>query len=293
MAKRVEGITSQEDRRLLELLLNNVESGAQTDEELLHALERAEGLGETRRVTVDFEDRSLGIFYQAGSGWRQPMPVPYDSMRGYMTASGRGGKFFIHTGTDSGVRLRHGDKRTGELRTPPFFLGSGDISWEAAGSGGFVALCPAEPQMMEATAGAGGNVVIASAGCLERRIRKESVELTRGSFDEDELLHLRGSAVYLRIVDDRTVGWGFVALDNLAYPSVVLADLVNSTEDVAAIENLAASASEGVVAGSLVAEDAETGNASDTTVGESASGNSGGPAGAASSTGAPDVLPAQ
>lgn len=278
MAKRVESITSQEDRRLLELLLNNVESGAQTDEELLHALERAEGLGETRRIMVDFEDRDLGPFYQAGSGWRQPMPVPYDSMRGYMTASGRGGKFFIHTGTDSGVRLRHGDKRTGELRTPPFFLGSGDISWEATGAGGFVALCPAEPQMMEATAGAGGNVAIASAsGCLERRIRKESVELTRGSFDEDELLHLRGSAVYLRIVDDRTVGWGFVALDNLAYPSVVLADLVNSTE-----------------AASLpVPTDAEMGNASDTdtTVGESTDGNSGGPDEAVSSTGAPDVLP--
>jgi len=267
MAKRVEGITSQEDRRLLELLLNNVESGAQTDEELLHALERAEGLGETRRVMVDFEERNLGPFYQVGSGWRQPMPVPYDSMRGYTTASGRGGKFFIHTGTDSGVRLRQGDRRTGELRTPPFFLGSGDISWEAAGSGGFVALCPAEPKMMEATAGAAGNVLIAPAsGCLERRTRKESMELTRDSFDEDELLHLRGSAVYLRIVDDRTVGWGFVAVDNLAYPSVVLTDLANSTEDATTLEKLTASVSEGVgesqAAGLPVDADAESGNAS-------------------------------
>jgi len=239
MAKRMEGITSEEDRRLLGLLFANVESGAQTDEELLHALEKAEGLGETVRVVVDFEDRTLGPFYQVGAGWRQPMPVPYDSMRGYMTASGSGAHLFLHTGTDSGVRLRHGDKRVGELRSRPFFLGSGDISWEATGSGGFIALCPADPAVAAAILRAGGDVTDLeedgaappASGCLERRVRRESQELARGSLSEDDLLHLRGSAVYLRVVDDRPNGWGFVALDNLAYPSVVFAADSNSTEN--------------------------------------------------------------
>jgi hypothetical protein len=228
LAKRVEAITSEEDRRLLELLYANVESGAQSDEELQHALERAEGLGETRRVVVDFEDRSLGPFYQVGTGWRQPMPVPYESMRGYATSSGSGGQLFLHTGTDSGVRLRHGDRRSGEFRTHPFFLGSGEISWEASGVGGFIALCPVD---RAAEAETGTNVP--NSVCLERRVGRESMELARGSLDEDELLPLRGSAVYLRIVDDKTSGWGFLALDNLEYPSVVFADM-NSTEAIPA-----------------------------------------------------------
>merc|ERR1712228_1126169 len=42
--------------------------------------------------------------------------------------------------------------------------------------------------------------------------------LVQYTFGEDELSNLMGTSVYFRLVDDRAVGWGFVALDNLAYP---------------------------------------------------------------------------
>jgi len=144
------------------------------------------------------------------------MPVPYIVMREYATASGEGGKLFVHTGTDSGVRLRHGDERTGEVRTAPFFLGRGSVTGEAAGAGGFIAVCPAD---------AGED----PASCKEHRFKRPSVLLERFTFSEEELVDWVGSAVYLRVVDDQKRGWGFVALDNLEYPVLTVAPADNGT----------------------------------------------------------------
>mmetsp|Transcript_142373 Transcript_142373/g.455013 ORF Transcript_142373/g.455013 Transcript_142373/m.455013 type:complete len:521 (+) Transcript_142373:69-1631(+) len=215
MVARITAITNEEDKRVLELLLANVESGAAADSDLMRRLEEAEGLGETQMVYLDFEDRQLGPFSQVGSGFRQPMPIPYVAMKGFESASGLGGELFIHTGTDSGVRLRNGDERTGELRTAPFLLGQGSIRCEATGGGGFIAICLAD----------GGED---PGGCLERRIALRGSVLEAFEIGQEELLAFVGQAVYLRLVDDRQKNWGFIALDNLEYPVLVPSD--NTTE---------------------------------------------------------------
>ncbi|CAE8666265.1 unnamed protein product, partial [Polarella glacialis] len=91
--------------------------------------------------------------------------------------------------TDSGVRLRHGDKRIGELRTAPFLLGRGEVSWEGAGAGGFLAICRADADVAE------GSDVVSSGGCLERGFRRQSTALEREAFLEAELLEFQGTPV--------------------------------------------------------------------------------------------------
>jgi len=231
-ASRIAAVANEEERKVLELLLANVEAGAETDEALARRLDTVEGVPESRRVLLDFEDRSLGPFQQVGNGWRQPMPVPYVSMSDFRANSG--GRFMLHTGSDSGVRLRHGDQRTGELRSQPFYLGKGDITWEGTGSGGFVAVCSANYLFME-----GGDDGI----CVEKRLRRRSTSLETGSIGDGELTSLFGKSVYIRIVDDRTNGWGFLAIDNLEYPvleppKIEAASLPGSSDDSSGMESL-------------------------------------------------------
>jgi hypothetical protein len=209
LAERVAAVASEEDRRLLGLLLDGVEAGSHTEADLLAAVERAEGLPVSKRLVVDFEDRSLGPFLQVGKPWKQPIPIPYASMRDFSVDDGEtSGSLFLHTGTDSGVRVRNGDKRTGELRSNPFLLGRGSIEWLGCGDGGYVAVCNADTD-------SGGGM------CLTRRLRDRGTRLRRGALEEEELVDLVGKPVFLTVVDDRTAGWGFVALDNLAYTALV------------------------------------------------------------------------
>eukprot|EP00928_Gymnodinium_smaydae_P039876 TRINITY_DN27150_c0_g1_i1.p1 TRINITY_DN27150_c0_g1~~TRINITY_DN27150_c0_g1_i1.p1 ORF type:complete len:565 (-),score=130.47 TRINITY_DN27150_c0_g1_i1:134-1717(-) len=215
LAARIAALSSAEKRGTLELLLRNVEAGAESDDVLARRLEEAEGLPQSQQIFVDFEDRTLGPFKQFGSGWRQPMPMPYNAMKGYSSSRG-GGSFFVHTGTDSGVKVRHGDKRTGELRTEAFRLGRGPIEWEATGAGGSIAVCRADGAPISPD----DSSVVAGASCLERRVLRLSTGLEPGILAEEELTTLVGEDVYLRIVDDRATGWGFIALDNLAYPTM-------------------------------------------------------------------------
>lgn len=223
LAQRIAVVASEAERRSLELLLAAVEAGSSPERTLLEALEAAEGMGPTRRITIDFEDRGLGpLKLQAGAEWKRPLPMPYATWRDYSVLGGGGGNYFLHTGTDSGVRVRHGDTRRGELRAE-FPLGRGPVEWLGAGDGGYIAVCP----VIVDTA--------ANVSCVKKRIRNRATVLQRDIIQEDELSDLVGKQVFLAVVDDRNAGWGFIALDNIEYPEL------GSIEDIQAPADSAAS----------------------------------------------------
>jgi len=93
------------------------------------------------------------------------------------------------------------DHRTGAFESSVFKLKAGDIRFDFAGDGGFIALCLA----------ADVNT------CKTKRISLQSTKMQRGSFTSTELEEWLEQHVFFKLVDDQSGSWGHISIDNIVF----------------------------------------------------------------------------
>jgi hypothetical protein len=148
---------------------------------------------------VDFESGSLtsGGLTFTKDGALGEQPTTYAATRDSKNSDG--GKYLIRTDFSGSAKVRDGP--TGSLRSTPFQLGAGDITFDYAGAGGYVALCKGEE-------------------CKKQHCRRHSTSMTAGRFPAAELALWVGEQVHFELVDESSRGWGHIAVDNLRFPAI-------------------------------------------------------------------------
>ena len=110
----------------------------------------------------------------------------------------------------SSARVKRGDKCTGIHRSSRFKLGAGDVTFDYAGAGGYVAVCRGNECVRGGEAG------------------RKTVSFGKGTIHASKLAHWVGKDVELQIVDQSARGWGFIAVSNIAYHGVPSSPAVSS-----------------------------------------------------------------
>jgi len=129
------------------------------------------------------------------SGTVEGQPVNY--MSAWDSSNPNGGGSFLFR-TDFSASNKVGDGPQGVYRSSVFKLAAGDITFDYAGHGGYIALCS-------------GTV------CKQKHPSLSSTTMKRGSFTAEELTTWVGRRVFFEVVDDQSGGWGHIAIDNIIF----------------------------------------------------------------------------
>jgi len=114
-----------------------------------------------------------------------------------------GGQRLFRSDFNGGVKM--GDQLQCVYHSSVFRLKPGDITFDYAGNGGFIALCLASD----------------ANNCKINRPSAESTTLQRGSFTSTDLQEWMERQVFFKLVDDRSGAWGHLAIDNIAFHGTV------------------------------------------------------------------------